>query len=315
MKDFKPMLSIDIKDATIKYPKLVSYKLDGIRFIVHPLLGMVTRALKPIPNIRIREKFQPLLDIAIRDNIIFDGEIYSHKLTFQQMISVVMTHDTTVNVDKVKFHCFECVAEDTKNAPFIKRNADIKVLLSKETDLVMIVNQRIVNSKEEVDKLYRRALSDGYEGLILRSEKSPYKFGRSTLREEYMLKVKPFKTFDSYIICVEQSTKVDPLVDKTINELGRSVTSKKKDDRILIEKASAFWVNYGFYKVKVSLAMTDEEKIEVWKNRKSYIGRMIEYRGMLVGSKDVPRHPTFIRFRDDRPVKKIQKNESLNKWM
>jgi len=27
---------------------------------------------------------------------------------------------------------------------------------------------------------------------------------------------------------------------------------------------------------------------------------MIEYKGMLVGSKDVPRHPVFERFREDR---------------
>ena len=51
---------------------------------------------------------------------------------------------------------------------------------------------------------------------------------------------------------------------------------------------------------KVSLAMTDEEKEEVWKNRESYIGRMIEFRGMLVGAKDLVRHPVFVRFREDR---------------
>jgi len=46
--------------------------------------------------------------------------------------------------------------------------------------------------------------------------------------------------------------------------------------------------------------MTDEEKEEVWKNRCQYIGVMIEYKGMLVGSKDLPRHPVFLRFRGDK---------------
>jgi len=27
---------------------------------------------------------------------------------------------------------------------------------------------------------------------------------------------------------------------------------------------------------------------------------MIEYKGMLVGAKDVPRHPVMIRFREDK---------------
>ena len=69
------------------------------------------------------------------------------------------------------------------------------------------------------------------------------------------------------------------------------MTSKKVGDRILIEKASAFWVKYNGQDLKVTLAMTDPEKEEVWQNRDTYIGRMIEYKGMLVGAKDVPRHP------------------------
>ena len=48
--------------------------------------------------------------------------------------------------------------------------------------------------------------------------------------------------------------------------------------------------------------MTDEEKEEVWKNKESYIGRYIQYKGMLVGAKDVPRHPTFERFRNDKDI-------------
>ena len=46
------------------------------------------------------------------------------------------------------------------------------------------------------------------------------------------------------------------------------------------------------------LAMTDEEKEAVWTTREQYKGRVIEYKGMLVGAKDVPRHPVFLRFID-----------------
>jgi len=112
--------------------------------------------------------------------------------------------------------------------------------------------------------------------------------------------VKPFLTFDAKIVGVIQSTEVDPNVEKKINELGRSVTSKKVGDRILINKASAFEVEYEGKKLKVTLAMTDGEKEEVWVNRDKYIGRMIEYKGMMVGAKDVPRHPVMIRYREDK---------------
>lgn len=49
-----------------------------------------------------------------------------------------------------------------------------------------------------------------------------------------------------------------------------------------------------------SIAMTNEEKKEVWENKEKYIGKYIEYKGMLVGAKDLPRHPIFIRFREDK---------------
>jgi hypothetical protein len=45
--------------------------------------------------------------------------------------------------------------------------------------------------------------------------------------------------------------------------------------------------------------MTHEERISIWNNRDKYIGKMIEYKGLEVGAKNVPRHAVFVRFRDD----------------
>ena len=318
---FKPFLAVDATDNldTIRYPKYVSYKLDGIRCIFHPELGMVSRSLKPIQNKQLQEKFRFMNYISKKANRVYDGELYAHELSFQEITRVVMTKDFTDEktilkfkkefdtgkdaaiyvkslINKIKFHCFDTWHPDIQETFYIRN----QIVQSPAGTEVQAVKQVIVNSKEEVEKLFKTALDDDYEGLILKDPAGPYKMGRSTLKEEYMLKVKPFKTFDAEIIGVQQATEVDPSAEKKINELGRSVTSKKKDDRILIEKASAFWVNYGEHRLKVSLAMTDEEKIEVWKNRESYMIRMIEYKGMIIGSKDVPRHPVFVRFRDDR---------------
>ena len=45
---------------------------------------------------------------------------------------------------------------------------------------------------------------------------------------------------------------------------------------------------------------SDEEKEDIWSKRSTYIGKTIEYKGMLIGAKDVPRHPVMIRFREDK---------------
>jgi len=323
MKKFKPLLAVDATDYldTINYPKYASYKLDGIRCIFHPKLGMVSRALKPIQNKQLQEKFKVLINFSATKGIILDGELYGHDLTFQQITGAVMTqdfldektikkitkrlsldskdsYDAYVNnlLPKIKFNCFDYLEDinDTFDAR-CKKIDTIDIF-----DGMIIVEQKVVNSKKDVLRLFKEALKDGYEGLILRGIDSPYKFGRATLKEEYCLKVKLFETFDAEIINVQQATEVDSNAERKTNELGRSVTSKKKGDRILINKASAFMVKYNEETVKVSLAMTDEEKEEVWKNKESYIGRIIEYKGMQIGAKNVPRHPVFVRFRDDK---------------
>lgn len=303
----------------IQYPVYASYKLDGIRAVFHPDLGLVSRSLKPIQNKQLREKFDWLLLQAKMHNRVFDGEFYSHDLTFQEITRAVMTQDFTDektikkitaeqgNITKamnyiekllqsIKFYCFETHHE-------IKENFEQKkpiIQQYKYNHTYRPVEQLIVNSKEEVKMLFEQALKDGYEGLILRSIFSPYKFGRSTVKEEYMLKVKPFETFDTKILDVIQATKVKEEAEKTINELGRSVTSRKKDDRELIEKAAAFLVDFNGCKLKVSIALTDPEKIQIWQQKEKYIGRMIEYKGLQIGMKEVPRHSVFVRFREDR---------------
>jgi len=313
MASFKPTLAVDAtRDLDkIKYPKYASNKLDGIRCIFHPELGMVSRSLKPIQNKQLREKFNKVLEIAKKKNCIFDGELYGHKLTFQEITRAVMTQDfldektnkkipwpEAANlINQIEFHCFDYYSFD--DDIFWERSIMVESNLSNMNDVVVLI-QRKVESAKEVQDLFEEKLKEGYEGLILRDPDSPYKFGRSTLKEEYCLKVKPFETFDAEIIGIVQSTIVNPNAEKKTNKLGRSVTSKKKDDRILINKASAFVVKYGEYFVKPTLAMTDEEKEEVWLNQGNYIGRMIEYKGMQIGAKDVPRHPVFVRFREDK---------------
>lgn len=299
MKTFKPMLApnqtVDIK--TLKYPLLVSYKLDGIRCIFKDG-QMYSRALKLFPNIQLRKRFSNLAKISKTNNIILDGELLAKSLTFNELSGLVRQLDKEVPED-LYFYCFDAIHQEDYTMSFRTRTTFLEVLQI-ESNYCKIITQWAVNNADDVKSLYENALSWGCDGLILRNPNGKYKFGRGTVKEGLIYKMKPFQTFDAIINNVIQATKVRESAEKKINELGRSVTSKKKDDRILIEKASAFTVIYEGKELKVTIAMTDEEKEEVWKNRTRYIGRMIEYKGMLVGSKDLPRHPIFLRFRDDK---------------
>jgi len=313
MKKFRPMLAPNDKVELneIKYPLLASTKLDGYRCIFNKG-EILTRSLKQVQNKQLREKFETLRKYSEDNNLILDGEIYSHELTFQQLNKFFMSEDLESArsikrygevfkmPEHVKFYLFDCIKDDDFDTGFVYRDRYSQDIANKFPGLIILVEQRMVNSKEEVEDMFEFALERDYEGLILKDIGGRYKCGRGTVKEGLIFKVKPFLTFDAKIINVEQATKVDPNAERKINELGRSVTSRKQGNRHLIEKACAFVVKYNNIQLKVSLAMIDIEKEEVWKNRDSYIGKTIEYKGMLVGAKSVPRHPVFVRFRNDK---------------
>ena len=314
MKTFKPQLcpneKVDL--STLNYPLLASCKLDGIRCIFYK--GQIlSRSLKQIQNKQLREKFEPIRAWTEKTGNVIDGEIYDPKMTFQEITSFVMTEDLTdpKTIKKngcileipetLNYYAFDFLyGEQTHHSFYERLTALADVIIEIKSPYIHPVLHKKVNTKEEVEQTFEWALNNNYEGLILRNPNSPYKCGRFTIKEGGAFKIKPFVTFDAKITGVEQSTEVNEDAEKKTNELGRSVTSKKKDDRHLIEKASAFWVDYEGKPLKVVLAMTDPEKMGVWLNRASLIGKTIEYKGMLVGSKDVPRHPVMIRYREDK---------------
>jgi DNA ligase-1 len=300
MKNFKPMLApnkeLNIKD--VKFPLLVSYKLDGIRCIFKDG-QMYTRALKQFPNVQLRNRFKNVADWTKSTNVLLDGELLSKSLTFNELSGITRQLDKALP-DDLYFYCFDAVKNENYDEKFQNRLKELNIMGIEYLHHVKELKQVLVDTSIGITILYEQALDWGCDGLILRDPNGRYKFGRGTTKEGLIYKMKPFQTFDARIVDVIQATEVREGAEKKTNELGRSVTSKKKDDRILIKKAAAFLVIYIEKKLKVTIAMTDKEKKKVWENKEWYIGRWIEYKGMLVGSKDLPRHPVFIRFRDDK---------------
>jgi DNA ligase-1 len=300
MKEFKPFLApnqkVELKDISL--PLLVSYKLDGIRCIFKDG-QMFSRALKQFPNVQLRKRFEHLALLSKERDIILDGELLAKSITFNELSGLTRQLDHKLPAD-LYFYCFDVIKHKEFNRPFADRLSDMVEL--NDEKFTKILAQRYMTNHSAVELYFEEALKWGCDGLILRNPIGRYKFGRATVKENLIYKLKPFQTFDAKIIAVIQGTEVREGAEKKINELGNSVTSKKKDDRILINRACDFVVMYEGKELKVSIAMTNEEKEEVWKNRDNYIGKWIEYKGMKVGMKEdgLPRHPVFIRFRIDK---------------
>jgi ATP-dependent DNA ligase len=107
-------------------------------------------------------------------------------------------------------------------------------------DIAVLVKQTQYTSIDEVFQAYDQAIISGYEGLVMMHKNSSYKMGRHSLNSGMAYKIKEDNLqFDGVILSLEEGTEVIEGVDKKINELGRSVTSKLKEHRTQVDYAKA----------------------------------------------------------------------------
>lgn len=288
---FRPQLYPNemIPPEGMKYPLIASYKLDGIRCLVKD--GKVlSRSLKPLPNHHLPLLLQEYVRHSL-GGVVFDGELYAHNTPFNELTSIIMSKDKPLP-PALTYYVFDLPSLTSK--PYKYRLNIIRI------NKFPTPKSRLCDNYYDVECFLQDAYNEGYEGLILTNPNSYYKHGRITLSSGNGYKLKRYLTFDGVIKGVVRGTRARRGSLRTTNELGYSVTSRKKADRVPDDKASAFVVDYNGHDLKVALALSDVERSYVWYERDKYIGRCIEYKGLLTGSKNVPRHPVFVRFRDDK---------------
>lgn len=306
---FKPMLypndSTDVED--VKYPQLASYKLDGIRCLF--INGnMVSRQSKYFRNPELTKRFQPLIDFSREHHIILDGELYDETATFQEIGSCTSKEGQELP-DTLFYYAFDMLEYDADANAWktdvgalerIERLKGCKENYFNDYPFFGVLVQSMVYEPEQVNLMFESARMAELEGLILKHPDSMYKFGRVTTKSGDGYKLKEWRTEDAIVKDIVQATKVDPNAEKKMDVFGYSKTSRKKADRIPIEKAAGFIVEYNGNDFTVSLAGTDKFKKEVWKNKSKYIGHYIEYKFQPDGVKNVPRFPVFLRMRPDK---------------
>ena len=287
---FKPMLATDADLDKLKFPLLASAKLDGVRAIVRG--GVVySRSNKPLPN--------HYVQIRLGRFEHFDGELSvgdpTSKTCYRDTVSQVMS-DEKQGYD-LRFHVFDHV-ENLEEPYGIRSQALVKALDKVETIAtgVRLHEQFHIYGLANLLDLEEIMLTQGYEGLILRDPEAPYKMGRSTVKEGYLLKLKRF--IDAEFEVVGFAERMHNANEAQTNELGRTkrssamaglegrgdlgaITVRNKDGLI-------FSVGTGF---------DDADRAEIWAHQKKYLGRMAKVKYFAIGMKDAPRHPVFLGWR------------------
>ena len=345
-KQFKPNLipnsdvsdPIDIKsivgDNVQDY--IISFKKDGCRleFVNGEIL---TRALKPVTSLWIKNRFQKLADKCKEEGIILEGEFYAHGYRFNEIVRYFKTEDVrdSKNVskllkqeqkgelevdwpgrsvawlstyhDELKLHPFDLYIVNLPELSYKERLSwffshvlDPNGIFYEFRDIIEIKNWfnitvssllKVIPNWEYVEKLYEQALEEGYEGLVLANSKRTYKFGRSTEKDNHLFKMKEDKNeYDGEVLDILEGTVVKEGVAKTINELGRSVTSKLQEDREPSGIAKGILTTYNGHELIVSFeGYSHDELREILENKKDYIGKWFKYTGMKP-TKNCPRH-------------------------
>lgn len=292
---FKPMLAVNAVIPKIQYPVYASPKLDGIRCSIVDGKAL-SRTLKAIPNRHIAN----LLSNEHYDGL--DGELIVGSPTsatcYNETVSNVMAFDKVPDFSYYVFDLHDCKHGYEDRLRFLHSD----VIRGPLPSFIKILEQSLLANEDDMLAYEAAKVEEGYEGIILRSPEAPYKFGRSTVKEGYLLKVKRFEDSEAEIIGFEEELKNGNAAET--NELGRTKRSTAAAGLSGKGTLGAFLVRDLVTGVEFSIGtgLTALERQHFWNRQNEYVGKLIRYKHFPIGAKDRPRHPVFTGFRDRRDL-------------
>lgn len=283
----KPMLAINADLEKLRFPYLVSPKIDGVRLLVSNGVAY-SRNLKPIRN----KHIQSILGNKLYNGL--DGELIVGSPTDKDVYR--KTNSAVSRIEgcpDFKFHVFDDFCYTS--IPFKSR---YKSVLERAIDpFIEKVDQHMATTYEDICSLETHYTGQGYEGIMLRCPESLYKFGRSTINENSLLKVKKFTDGEAVVLGFEEQMHNDNPVN--LNELGESKRSSHQAGMRPANTLGALVVQDVITQVefRIGSGFSAEDRKEIWDNWRDYQGKIVSYTYFEVGIKDKPRFPVFKGFR------------------
>lgn len=290
---FSCQLAFDSKlhDSKLFGEKIIETKLDGVRIltIVYPdgKVDQFSRNGKEVLNFNlIKSQFHHVAR-TLDEPIVFDGEVMSS--SFQDLMTQFYRKDNITTSDSILYVFDMIPLEDFKKGVYkVKQINRIEYLhrwYNINRDLlsnIKVLNYEMLNLSDEFDvlkyeKINRKALDEGYEGIMIKDPYAPYECKRSTA----WLKLKPVMSVDLQIIDLEEGN------DKYKGMLGALVCHGFDDDKEIF--------------VNVGTGLTDEDRKLYWENKSEVVGKIVEIKCDSItqnqeGSYSL-RFPRFVRLR------------------
>lgn len=261
----------------LTYPVLMQPKLDGIRTIVFKRNGVINIISRRHHEIIGFSKIKDRLDF-LPENIFLDGELYSHKLSLQE-ISGIVRNENTINDKRLKFYVFDMFDINKPEMVLVERIKWLECNIKTDT-YVNLLFYYLVNNEIESDEVYNNLLLQNYEGCVYKSLNYKYEFSFAReIRSMYYLKRKPF--FD----------KEYKIIDYTKDKNGLIMFILETKDNIVFNSTPM---------------MTKEVRIKLYNDieskrvsfNKTYKNKMATIRYDDLSNNNVPLRARFVCVRD-----------------
>jgi len=300
---FECMLSHDgaNHEKKIAGKKLIEPKLDGVRVLTiidsqAKTVTQYTRNGKILENFgHITQAIEQNIDLFDR-SVVLDGEMVSS--SFQALMKQVHRKENVHSEDArlmlfdiiplSEFQAGQSVLGQRRRTNLLRsmkavfdKVGFIDLIPQKEVDLDTMVGRL------EFEEYNRWAIEQNFEGIMVKDPDAQYQCKRSVS----WLKMKPVVTFDLAVVDLEEGT------GKNSGKLGALVCEGVDQDKKI--------------RVNVGSGLTDEQREEIWVNKDSIIGQIVEIKADCVtknqDSEDVYslRFPRFEKFRGFRAGEKF----------
>jgi len=264
----------------LRYPVLATLKKDGIRAI--KLNDLYSRTLKLIPNYSIRAR-------AMKLPAGFDMELWNPELNYDEIESIVMSKEHERS-DLIQFHILDWFGELPYQTRYNQAIINIRHYDWKDTEYQYPFPCQDAETLFRTFKIFEQ---EHGEGICFRTPNSPYKQGRSTIREQYLIKLARYVRQEVLVLDIyEQMENANPT---NYNAVGKMDRSSCKSNLYGKGTMGGFHVRSLVtgqeFNVGTGVGLTDAKRKEIWLNQDKYIGttRVIKFKPH--GQKIKPRSP------------------------
>lgn len=245
----------------LEWPVFVQPKLNGMRMLFDGKNGW-SRGNKEV----ISEVIQHLQFDT--DGVILDGELMlPNNQLLQESMKAIKKYRSDLS-PKLIYHVYDVVSG---NLPYAKRYQLLVDILHNAPPNVQIVNTLIATNTTEVTTFHKSFVKDGYEGTMIRDMHAKYESGK---RSYSLLKLKDFQDAEYRIVDV---------IDGAGSDAGLAIFELETD---------------AGQRFNCRPEGTQENRAELYKNRKKLIGKYLTVRYFELSKDRIPIFPVGVSIRE-----------------